>query len=102
MKAKDMASGYADAKDKSTYLASTARAMLLEVHELADKRQAKTDSAMAAILNEQDAKWKAFARRADKKVSPTGFEAVVRGLMPDLYPLWMRERADQERRRKMR
>ena len=58
-----------------------------ECIEIAETRKAKSDSALIAILNEQDLKWKAFARLIDG-VKPDGFEQLVKLQLPEVHKVW--------------
>lgn len=62
-----------------------------ECFTLADSRRATTEAAQYAILNEQDQKWRAFARLV-KGVKENGLEMVIKERHPELYQGWQRYR----------
>ena len=71
-----------------------ASAFFAEIAELAEQRGTGSD-AMLGILNEQERKWKAFARRTD--VSEDGFNLLFKKLHFDAWVLWKGSRQDKER-----
>lgn len=80
MKAKDYHARYLANKTEDE-LIDIATAMVLETKEIALKRSIKSDSAMAAILREQDDKWKAFVR-LNPGINPSFFKIVLHKLIP--------------------
>lgn len=63
--------------------------MTLEVATLIRERNARSDSASFAILNEIDEKWRSFARRAQAGINPDGFALMQKKLYPDVFVAWM-------------
>jgi len=66
--------------------------MVSEVGTLQATRQAQTNSAMIAILREQERKWQAFCRIVgDTNLKPEGFREVIRRSFPSyVIELWER------------
>jgi hypothetical protein len=90
MKAKDYAKRYRESEiDKDLEISGIALDFLQEIFTLVDARHAKTDSAISAIMDEQDNKWKAFARELPEVIIPNGFAYLVKAKMPDMYDAWM-------------
>ena len=86
MKAKDYAKQFNESPSVET-LSNIAHAFIIECQTIGEVRHVQSESAMLAILNEQDLKWKAFARMIDG-VRPDGFEKMIRELMPDIWYTW--------------
>lgn len=79
-----------EADPSTETLRGIAKAFLKEIGELRDARRAETNAAMLAILDEQDRKWRAFARRAED-VKPNGFAELVKLAEPELHATWRHE-----------
>ena len=86
-KAKDYAAEYlAEPTDK--VLGEIAVQFLEEIPELIKARKVSTSSGHLAILEEQDRKWRAFARRLEGIIKPDGFEMLFKAKCPEAYVLW--------------
>ena len=85
-KAKDYAKQYQQDPSRDT-LESIIKEFWAEVDEIAKTRHARSNQAYFAILDEQDRKWKAFARRVGD-VKEEGFEYIVEECAPDVYAIW--------------
>lgn len=86
MKAKDYAKLFNENRSINT-LIEISKKFITECLEIAKIRNAKTDSALIAIFEEQNKKWMAFARIVDG-VKPDGFEQLVKLQMPEVYEVW--------------
>ena len=60
---------------------------LKEIDEIAKMRHAKRNEAYLSILDEQERKWKAFARQFED-IREDGFENAVEDLFPEVYEVW--------------
>ena len=85
-KAEEYAGEY-NANPTNETLLVIAQSFVREVSELAKTRGAKSHSARAAILDEQDRKWKAFARRT-VGINPDGFVELIKDQFQEMYVLW--------------
>lgn len=64
------------------------QAFFAEIAELS-KQRGTSSSAIMGILDEQDRKWKAFARRTENEtVRGNGFEYLFKRVRPDGWVLW--------------
>lgn len=90
MRAKEYAERY-KANRTAQELADIIAALAEEAVELQRVRQARSEAAQYAILNEQDQKWRAFARIVGD-VKEDGFEMVIKKLVPEHYEGWKRYR----------
>jgi hypothetical protein len=88
VKAKDYAKRY-EANRTAEGLADIIAAFVQEAVELQKTRKAYSAAAQYAILNEQDQKWRAFARIVEG-VKEDGFEMIVRDYAPEHYEGWQR------------
>lgn len=84
MKAKEYAAKFEQGED----VGAIGYAFLTEVTEIAKSRNARTDAALFSIFDEQDRKWRAFARLVEG-VKSEGFEIVLRRMMPEIYEKWI-------------
>ena len=64
-----------------------AHAFMVEGKEIIAMRNAESNSAVLSILDEQDRKWQAFARRVEG-VRPDGFERLVKKVFPAVHVVW--------------
>lgn len=88
-RAKEYAQRFNDNPDN---LGEIAKSFLLECQELVEKRHASTDPAIFAIFNEQNQKWRAFARMV-QGVREDGFEIAIKIEMPEwVYQGWQRSK----------
>lgn len=93
MKAKDYAEEYLKYPSIAT-LRAIMNDFLEENVTLAEERKVSTDAGMFAIFNEQDQKWRAFARIVNKCVgiepqpAEEGFSNLLKELDPALYNAW--------------
>lgn len=86
-KAKEYAAEYrANPTDK--VLAKIAVQFLREIPELIKARRVSTPAGHIAILEEQDRKWKAFARHFENIIRPDGFEMLFKDKFPEAHALW--------------
>ena len=85
-KAKEYAKQFQDDPSSET-LESILTDFFYEIEELKRVRHARTSAALFAILDEQDRKWRAFARRVEG-IKEDGFECVVKELVPQVYASW--------------
>jgi hypothetical protein len=88
VKAKDYAKKY-EVNRTAKGLADIIAAFVQEGVELQEARKAYSAAAQYAILNEQDQKWRAFARLVGG-VKEDGFEMIVRDHAPEHYEGWRR------------
>lgn len=89
IKAKEYAQRFNDNPDS---LGEIVKGFLIECQELAEKRHASTDPAVFAIFNEQNQKWRAFARMV-QGVKADGFEIAIQLEMPEwVYQDWQRSK----------
>jgi hypothetical protein len=86
MKAKDYAKRY-EANRTSETLADIIASFVQEAVDISEVRQAKSEAAQYAILDEQNQKWRAFARIVGD-VKEEGFEMVVKDYAPEHYENW--------------
>jgi len=86
VKAKEFAKMWEDDPTLET-AAKIGTIFLRECAELAKVRNAKSDAAMIAIFEEQNRKWKAFARRVDG-IREDGFEGILKEETPAVYMAW--------------
>ena len=86
-KAKDYAKKYNDADEKGKALAEIGEAFLVETVEICKARKCQTDEAHTAVFNEQDRKWKAFARLVDG-VDANGFDHLLLEVSPKAWTAW--------------
>lgn len=68
-----------------------------ECDDLVKRQSVKTDEAATTVLDEQNQKWKTFARIINKEARVTiiredGFEQVLRDRIPELYQAWKRHK----------
>lgn len=70
---------------------------LNEVKEIMGKRHTHGNEALFSVLDEQDRKWRAFARLVPD-IKPSGFEGMMKLHMADVY-LWWRGPGAKERKR---
>jgi len=87
MKAKDYAQRYKTNPTDET-LIDIVQEMIMETKTLAEQRKITTESAMIAIIRQQDEKWKAFCRLCSG-VNPKFFKLALHHLIPvsaQLYP----------------
>lgn len=89
MKAKEYAEHY-QGDPGTDALIAIANAFAVEVKSIAEQRHATSDGALIAILDEQDRKWRAFARIVGAEVREDGFEGYIRITMPTVYARWQR------------
>ncbi|OGI16175.1 MAG: hypothetical protein A2Z52_01090 [Candidatus Moranbacteria bacterium RBG_19FT_COMBO_42_6] len=92
MKAKEYAELY-KAESVKKDVAETLKKILLmfldEVEEIRKKRGSTSNSVFHAILNEQSAKWQAFAKHTgNASIRKDGFKNFIRIQMPDIYRSW--------------
>lgn len=85
MKAREYAEQYKSNPGTDSLIA-IAEAFAVEVKTIGERRHVACDDAVIAILNEQDRKWKAFARLVG--VRDDGFEGFIRITMPKIYMAW--------------
>lgn len=89
MKAKDYLTVYRSNPNIDT-LSSIIVGIFDEVHDLIRVRGAKNDFALFAILDELNAKYRAFAMMTnDSTVPAEAFEFVTAKQMPEIYSAWM-------------
>ena len=68
--------------------------MMVEVRTIMQSRKAQSDATMLAVLDEQHAKFKAFHRQTEGKISdgttmhPSAFARMIRRKMPDIFAYW--------------
>ena len=87
MKAKEYADRYL--KDPSDItLWGVGKDIWDETKALIKSRHAQTDAALWSILNEQDRKWRAFARLV-KDINPDGYRLLIQKYMPVIHDAWM-------------
>ena len=85
-KAKQYAALYNQTPTNET-ITTIAESFLREIGELQDMRNAQSIQSVNSILDEQDRKWKAFARLADG-VKPEGFAMIVKETAPFIWHMW--------------
>lgn len=85
-KAKEYAAEFEADPTRET-LRGIAHAFMVEVKEIIATRNARSNSALLSILDEQDRKWRAFARRIEG-VRPDGFERLVKEVFPEVHVVW--------------
>lgn len=85
-KAKEFAAEF-KADPSNETLGRIAMDFIFEIEELQKKRHAQGASAFVAIFNEQDRKWKTFAKLV-KGIRPDGFERLVKEKLPSAHVLW--------------
>jgi hypothetical protein len=87
MKAKDMAATFQANPDIETARKLIA-ACILETKTLAEARKIRSDSALRAIIQEVDDKWRAFARLCPE-IQPDGFKKALHLNIPtskEIFP----------------
>jgi len=85
-KAKDYARQFEQNPSTET-LREIAESFMQEINEIAQMRHAKGNDAYFAILDEQDRKWRAFARCIDG-IKEDGFERLVEKVHPEVHAVW--------------
>jgi hypothetical protein len=80
MKAAEMAAAY-KANPTTKTIADLATEAVMATKTMAEARRIASDSALIAILKEQDDKWRAFARKCPD-VNPNGFKIILHQLIP--------------------
>lgn len=87
-KARDYADSFkADPTDKA--LVVIAQEFVREIEELAKARHVSSNEAMFSIFDEQDRKWKAFARLVGGDIiRPDGFEELMKAHFPEVHLYW--------------
>jgi hypothetical protein len=87
-KAKDYAADFkANPTDKN--LVSIAQEFVQEINELAETRHVNSNEAMFSIFDEQDRKWRAFARLVGSNIiRPDGFEELMKRHFPEVHLFW--------------
>ncbi len=93
MKAKEYAAHFKSGNQTNEVLAGIVSSMIGEVHAIAQARNAKSNSAVLAILNELSQKWQAFIKEVEKYnknhgIRPDGFENMIKKIFPDVYFEW--------------
>ena len=91
MKAKEFAQKFNDDPSIET-LVDIGNTFLIECAELGKARNCQSDDSMIAIFEEQNRKWKAFARLVDG-VKEDGFEQLLKLNAPPAYAAWKYYRA---------
>lgn len=70
-------------------LANIMVSFIREMGEIIESRRCKTTHALIAVTNEQNTKWKAFARRCeDQGVREDGFARYIRKDAPEIFWAW--------------
>lgn len=94
MKAKEYATRYHAASDdeKPKAAAAVFTDMLLEVKEITEQRNVKSTAAYCAVIDELEAKWKAFRRLAGPELIAEGFSKLLAFRFPEAYAVWVREK----------
>lgn len=89
MKAKEYMERWEREGRTDTSLAKIGNEFFLEVSKIGIARHISSDEALFSILDEQDNKWRVFARLdKEKEVNPDGFAKMVEIVTPDIYALW--------------
>jgi len=86
MKAKDYAAQF-EANSTLETLTNIGNSFLAECKYISIARKCRSNDAVIAVFNEQDRKWKAFARLIDG-IRPDGFQMLVKKTMPEIYSVW--------------
>ena len=98
MKAKEYAAQF-EANPTLEEVFAIGKQFILETGEIMETRHAKSNAAVFSILDEQDRKWRAFARILDGMtgipggVRPDGFAMLTLLVMPAVYYYWQKARA---------
>jgi len=90
MKAKDYAQRFKDDPTDET-LMEIAHDSFREVKEIGEMRHVQYDIGFLSILDEQDRKWRAFARMCPE-INPLGFRTLVFKQFPFLVARWKPEK----------
>ena len=94
MKAKEYAKQFNDSPTIET-LCGICRDFLIETANIAKQRNIKESFSMIAVLDEQNRKWKSFAKMLVFKdihgevVKPDGYKLLIQKRSPELYDFWM-------------
>lgn len=94
MKAKEYAKQFAKQfldESPSEAIVEMGTQFYTEIFTLIESRKAKSDSAVFAVLNELNQKWKAVARIVNKVkilMLPEGFEYIIEEFMPEVWSKW--------------
>ena len=87
-KAKEYAAEF-KANPTDEHLVTIVRAFMLEVKEIAEMRHARSNESFISIFDEQDRKWKAFARAVGGNIIRLeGFEQSVKAYFPTIHAFW--------------
>ncbi len=86
MKAKEYAKLFNENRSVDT-LVNISTQFVKECIDLINLRNAKTNSAIVSVFEEQDKKWRAFARLIEG-VKPDGFEQIVKLQLPEIHKVW--------------
>ena len=63
-----------------------------EIGEIRKTRNARSISALGAILNEQEQKWKAICRY-EPRLKPDGFKELIQKQFPEVCEMWVESSA---------
>lgn len=89
-KALEYAAEFTSAEDKRKAIWEILLALQEETRELIRARSARSNSALFAILNETDDKWRSVVRQTEG-VNPKGFAFFISQTHPATYMLWINE-----------
>lgn len=92
MNSAQMSARFAAADDKGLTAKELVCELVVETGEIAKMRHAKSNDALLSILQEQDRKWKAFARKAstpEEEIVQDGFRNAMPQFMPSVYGAWV-------------
>jgi len=92
MKAKDYAKQFNEAQDKTESLHQIADAFFDEINTLIRVRRAQTNAACFSIFDEQERKWRAFARLTDGEIKEDGFCILLQEFFPQPFAMWKVQR----------
>ena len=92
MKASDYFDQLLDAEDPNEALHQICNAFFNEINTLIKIRHAQTNAAVFSIFDEQDRKWRAFARMTEGIIREDGFCTLLRELYPVPYKAWKARR----------
>lgn len=86
MKAKEYAQLYTQDKTPENLITILHR-FINETYDIIERRNAQSDRAAVAVLDEQHHKWVAFSKMVSG-VKPEGFALAVCDMMPNVVPFW--------------
>ena len=85
MRAKDYANQYKSSKDKGQALGEIAKAMIVEIADIAKQRHCQSASSIVSVFKEQEQKWQALIRLLPNEgIKESGFRDLFKMHFPEM------------------